>query len=137
MIDSSAPDFALRGARILVVEDDMLVAMLLEDLLNEHGCALVGPAARLARAMDLAAVEIIDAALLDLNVDGKQVYPVAEILRKRGIPFAFVTGYGANWVSSTYRDRPTLQKPFRDAALANVLRLLLPRPADRRPPWPV
>jgi hypothetical protein len=65
--------------------------------------------------------------LLDLNVDGEKVYPVAEMLAERGIPFAFVTGYGAGGVNMIYRERP-LQKPFHPAALERILRLMLSQP---------
>jgi DNA-binding response OmpR family regulator len=119
----------LRGVRVLLVEDEMLVSMLLEDLLTDLGCEIVGPAAHLGGAVALASVETIDAAFLDLNVGGKEVYPVAAILAERGIPFAFVTGYGAGGVSLIYRERPTLQKPFHPAALERTLREMLSRPA--------
>lgn len=119
------PLASLEGLRILVVEDEMMVSMLLEDLLVSHGCAIVGPVARLEKAVDLASIEAIDAALLDLNIDGKEVYPVAEVLASRGIPFAFVTGYGAEDVNKDFRERPSLQKPFEEAALAEVLRAML------------
>src|ERR1700757_478560 len=79
--------------RILVVEDEMLVSMLLVDALGDHGYQVVGPASRVDTAVVLAATESFDAALLDLNIGGKPVYPVAEILAGRGIPFAFVSGY--------------------------------------------
>ena len=129
MNDDPLPDPLLRGARILLVEDEMLVSMLLEDLLTDLGCEVVGPVAQLGRAVDLATVASFDAALLDLNVDGTEVYPVAHILAERGIPFAFVTGYGASRVTKDYRERPVLQKPFHHAALARILRLMLSQQA--------
>jgi DNA-binding response OmpR family regulator len=115
----------LRGVRIFVVEDEMMVSMLLEELLGEQGCELVGPVARLGKAIDLASTEKIDVALLDCNIDGKQVYPVAEILADRGIPFAFVSGYGGDYLDGLYRDRPILQKPFHAADLEKVVANLL------------
>ena len=84
----------MSGKRILVVEDEVIVAMLLEDILADAGATVVGPAARVARALELLEAEPVDAALLDLNLAGEVTIPVAEELKRRGIPFAFATGYG-------------------------------------------
>lgn len=115
------PTASLNGRRILVVEDDMLVFMLLEEFLLELGCKPVGPASRLAKAVELAASEAIDGAILDLNVAGEDVYPAAAKLRERGIPFAFVTGYASAYVSEAYRRQPVLRKPFAARELAQIL----------------
>jgi DNA-binding response OmpR family regulator len=115
----------LEGQRILLVEDEAIVSMILEDFLTEFGCEIVGPATRLKKAVDLASVENVDAALLDLNVSGEVTYDVAKILSDRGIPFAFVTGYTAASLSAPYRERPMLQKPFQSAQLRKLLTLLL------------
>lgn len=112
---------ALRGLRILVVEDEMTIAMLLEDMLVELGCVVVGPVARLSQAVHLAMEESIDGALLDLNVAGAEVYAAADKLAARDIPFAFVTGYGTGHLKEPYRQRPSLQKPFRRHQLERVL----------------
>lgn len=120
---------ALNGARILVVEDEWLVATLLEDLLHEYGCEIVGPANRVAKAKDMASIETFDAALLDLNVAGETVYAVAKTLNDRGIPFAFVTGYTSEWISEGYRERPSLQKPIHPDKLKRVLGVML---SDRK-----
>lgn len=120
----------LQGRRILVVEDEMTISMILEDLLRAEGADIVGPVARLARAIDFASSEQIDAALLDLNIDGKAVYPVAAILAGRGIPFAFVSGYGAARLDELYRDRPILGKPFHVADLGRIVRLMLSQTAQ-------
>jgi CheY-like chemotaxis protein len=98
--------------RILLVEDEMLVAMLLEDMLTEAGHAIVGPMARIDQAVEAARSKAIDLAILDVNVGGEEVYPVAEALAAREIPFAFATGYGAHGLRDPWQDRPTLQKPF-------------------------
>jgi DNA-binding response OmpR family regulator len=103
----------------------MMLSMLLEELLGAQGCEIVGPVARLPKAIDLASTEKIDAALLDLNIDGKEVYPAAEILAARGIPFAFVSGYGLDHLDKLYRDRPVLQKPFHFADLERIVKLVL------------
>jgi CheY-like chemotaxis protein len=115
----------LQGLRVLVVEDEMIISMLLEELLGAQGCDIVGPVARLGKAVDLASTEKIDAALLDLNIDGNEVYPVAEILAARGVPFAFVSGYASDHVDPRYRDRPILQKPFHTVAVERIVKLML------------
>ena len=131
--NSASASPALRGLRILIVEDEMMVSMLLEELLGAQGCEVVGPAARLGKAIDLASTEEIDIALLDFNIDGNQVYPVAEILADRGVPFAFVSGYGGDYLDGLYRDRPILQKPFHVDDLEKIVtRLLSSADAQKR-----
>jgi CheY-like chemotaxis protein len=112
---------ALSGKRILVVEDEAIVAMLIEDILMDHGAAVVGPAARIETAMELADGEAIDAAVLDVNLAGATTAPVAERLRARGIPFAFATGYGVSGLPAGFEDSPLLQKPFQEHDLTAVL----------------
>jgi CheY-like chemotaxis protein len=102
----------LNGLRILVVEDEAAISLLLEDMLLDFGCELVGPAARLSSALDIASRETIDLAILDVNVAGEPIYPVAEALAERGVPFVFSTGYGSAGIKDAFRDRPVLQKPF-------------------------
>lgn len=105
---------SLDGLRVLVVEDEALVSMLLEAMLEDLGCAIVGPAGRLAEAMTLIGKDIdaIDVALLDVNVAGEQVFPVAEALKAAGKPFAFSTGYGEAGVDDGWRGGMSLQKPY-------------------------
>lgn len=98
-----------------------MVAMLLEDMLQELGFEVVGPVGRLQRALAMAAETPIDAAILDLNLNGEHTYPVAEALTRRGIPFIFATGYGGNGVSDRFRSTPTLQKPFQRIGLERAL----------------
>ena len=113
---------ALENRTILILEDEMMVAMLLEDMLADLGCRVLGPVATVAPALALLAAHDVDAALLDVNLSfGQSGYPVAEELTARGIPFAFVTGYGANTLNPQYRSRPTLQKPFHMSALTETL----------------
>ena len=88
------------------------MALQLEDMLSDLGCAVIGPAARVHQALDLLNGQRVDAAVLDLNVAGELVYPVAEALTRRGVPFIFATGYGASGLTEPYRSRPVLQKPF-------------------------
>ena len=83
---------ALDGVRVLVVEDEFLIAMLLQEMLESAGCVISGPIPRLAEALDAAAGGTYDAAVLDVNLAGERVDPVAHALARRDIPFVFVTG---------------------------------------------
>ena len=109
------------GRRVLVVEDEALVAMLLETILEDMGCVAVGPAATVDEGLRMAADEAVDAALLDVNVAGRQVFPVAHALKDRGVPFVFSTGYGEGGLPDEWRGQPTLQKPFTEAAVRDAL----------------
>ena len=112
----------LAGRRILVVEDEMMIAMLVEDMLLELGCTVVGPAHGLAEALALAQSEPgLDAALLDVNLGGQPVFPVADALREKGVPAIFSTGYGDAGLRDIDRGSPVLQKPFRAGDLARAL----------------
>jgi CheY-like chemotaxis protein len=102
----------LQGLRVLVVEDEAAISLLLEDMLLDFGCEVIGPAARLSAALDAVGREPVDLAILDVNVAGEAIYPVAEALVQRSIPFVFSTGYGSAGIKDAYRDRPVLQKPF-------------------------
>lgn len=110
-----------RALRVLVVEDEVTISLLMEDMLLDLGCEVVGPAARLSAAKHLAGTEVLDLAILDVNLAGEPIYPVAELLADRGVPFAFSTGYGAGGIEPRYRDRPVLQKPFSAADLERVV----------------
>ncbi|PZM14645.1 response regulator [Rhizobium tubonense] len=114
-----------RAIRILIVEDEALVAMLLEDLLTEMGHEVVGPAFRIDEALKLARQAELDIAILDVNLSGNQSFPVADILRQRNIPFMFATGYGAEGFRDGYRNEVTLRKPYElgdlERAIATVL----------------
>ena len=121
--DGTGAGFA--GKRILVVEDEMIVAMLIEDILMDNGATVVGPAARVNKALDLLGTEAVDAALLDVNLAGENTVPVAEELRRRGIPFAFATGYGAAGLPDGFTGQPLLQKPFQERDLQEVISRVL------------
>ena len=111
-----------RRLRILVVEDEMLVAMNIEDMLLALGHDVAGIASRLGPALQLAREGAFDLAMLDVNLAGETSFPVAEILRERGIPFLFATGYGAEGIEEGYRGAPVLQKPFRERDLQAALK---------------
>jgi CheY-like chemotaxis protein len=115
-------DETLMGRRVMVVEDETMIAMLVEDMLRDLGCAVIGPAHGLEGAMALAdSGQAIDAALLDVNLSGQSVFPVADALRARGIPMIFSTGYGDGGLRHIDAGAPVLQKPFRAADLARAL----------------
>ncbi len=107
--------------RVLLVEDEGLVAMMMEDMLMELGYTVLGPVARLDRALEMVRRETFDGAILDININGGDTYPVAEALAARDVPFAFSTGYGPQSLQARYRDRPTLQKPFQLDDLQKLL----------------
>ena len=120
--DSSPPDATpLTGRRILIVEDEMLVSMVIEEALKDLGCDVVGPVATRDQALALAKAEALHGALLDVNLGGEPVYPVADALSQRGIPFAFVTGYGQSGIADRYAAIPTLVKPFQLSTVERIL----------------
>ncbi|HTW70612.1 MAG TPA: response regulator [Acetobacteraceae bacterium] len=102
----------LHGLSILVVEDTALVADLVADVLQDAGCRVVGPVARLDQGLALATTTELAGALLDVNLAGEQCFPIADALAGRGVPFAFLTGYGEQMLPERYRDTPRLTKPF-------------------------
>ena len=108
--------------RILVTEDEALVCMFLEDVLDSLGCEVVGPAMTAEEAELLAANERLDFAVLDVNLGRRTSFGVAEILRERGVPFAFITGYGKEGVRKDLQFAPTLQKPIDIGKLEQTLR---------------
>ena len=109
---------------VLIVEDESMVAMLLEDLLADLGCQVVGAAATVAEAMRLANADGVDFALLDVNLGGDaRSFAVADRLAARSVPFAFVTGYGVEGVRPDLRSAPVISKPVNIAALARALGL--------------
>jgi CheY-like chemotaxis protein len=108
--------------RVLVVEDEMLIAMMIEDMLLDFGYQVLGPAMHLSAALNLAEAERIDVAVLDVNLGREErSYPVAKRLRERGIPFIFITGYGNAGLAEEFRDVTTLHKPIEPEELARTL----------------
>jgi CheY-like chemotaxis protein len=112
---------AERPLRVLVVEDEMLVAMNVEDMLLTLGHEVAGLASRIEPALALAADGAFDVAMLDVNLAGTPSFAVADVLRRRGITFLFATGYGVQGIEERYRDAPVLQKPFRSHELEQAL----------------
>lgn len=117
----------LTGLKALVVEDEGAVALLIEDMLLDLGCTIAASAAELARASELARSAQIDFAILDLNLAGASALSVAHILRERGIPFVFSTGYGTGGVSADFAAHPVVSKPFVIADLQEKIAAALER----------
>lgn len=111
--------------RVLVVEDQMLLALALTSLLEDFGCEAVGPVAQVVTALPIVMKEPLDAALLDIRLADESAEPIAAILMRRGIPFAFVTGHSRDQIPIALRDRPYVGKPFSDGEIKTVLRELL------------
>jgi CheY-like chemotaxis protein len=126
-------DDEIAGRRILVVEDEALIALVVEDVLQSMGVVVVGPVATLEKALKLAGEETFDAAILDVTIRGGRVYPVAELLLSRGIPFLFASGYGDWALPPALRDKPRLMKPFTTAALEEQIGLLCAEAKAQRP----
>jgi len=119
-------DFSVAGKRVLVVEDELMIRMLLQDMLVDLGYTLAGEAGRIDEAMKLAQQSEFDVAILDVNLNGQPISPVVEILIQRGLPFVFATGYGQRGVPEAYNATPTLQKPFQADALAQAIEAAAP-----------
>jgi CheY-like chemotaxis protein len=120
-LDPSSMPARERKQRILVVEDEAMICMLLEDMVLDCGGEIVGPVARFDDALELARKAEFGVAVLDLNLNGTLSYPIAEVIRQRGIPVIFATGYGADGLLDRFRDCPTLQKPFSQQDFAEAV----------------
>jgi CheY-like chemotaxis protein len=117
---------ALRGRRVLLVEDEPLVATMVAEMLLEAGAAVVGPAYTLDAALELVRLVGLDAAVLDVNLRGAAVWPAADLLAARGVPFLLATGYGRNLDRGTHGAAPVLAKPFSPNALVAAVTGLVP-----------
>lgn len=112
----------LEGLKVLVVEDNLLLAEVTKILLEDSGCRVVGPAGWLQRGLELAQDETLDGAVLDINLHGEMSFAIAEVLHARGVPFIFVTGYeDRSIVPMAYRSAPRLDKPVADERLIEVM----------------
>ena len=116
--------------RVLVVEDEPIVAMCLEDILDALGCIPIGPVARLSEGLALAQNEMLDAAILDINLSGERSTPIADALRLRGVPFAFASGYGG--APEGFADKvPLIEKPYGQRDVEAVLKTLMEQRATQ------
>ncbi len=117
------PELPLRlegGNRVLLVEDEILVAMMMKDILTELGFSVIGPFSRLSEAMVAAVHEDINAGIIDVNLGGEFVYPVADVLAARKIPFVFITGYGVESIDSRFEYVPIVKKPVQRQVLQKI-----------------
>jgi CheY-like chemotaxis protein len=118
-----------RAGSVFLVEDEVMIRMMVADMLEELGFSVAAEAGEINEAMKLAESAEFDIAILDVNVNGKVISPVAELIRARKRPFIFATGYGSSGLPEEYRDRPALQKPFQLETLARMLDNALKSPA--------
>lgn len=112
----------IEDLHILVVEDEAIIAMLIEDTLLDIGCKSIEVAPTIDRALDIIAARKPDFAILDLNLHGSRSYPIADALREHGRPFVFLSGYGAKGLDGIYKNADVLQKPFQQTDIEAALR---------------
>ncbi len=124
LADRGLVNRGLANRRILVVEDDLAIAVLIEEVLQDSGCVVVGPVGRLDAALQLASDEALDAAILDVTIRGGKVFPVVQHLQGRGVPFVLASGYGDWALPEALRNQPRLIKPFTAGDLVAQVRLL-------------
>ena len=116
-------DSGAQSLRVLVIEDEPLVAMLLEDMIADAGHQVAGVIGDLGRALaHVADADDFDVVVMDVNLSGEPIFPVADVLARRGKSFAFSTGYGRGGLPEAWRDRPVLSKPFGSHGVAEMLR---------------
>jgi DNA-binding NtrC family response regulator len=115
----------LAGKRILIVEDEAMIAFLIEEHLMDFKCIPVGPFNSVAKALEAVQSEVFDVALLDVLLGGEKVYPVADALAERNIPFLFLSGYGARANPPGHSERKICSKPFKAEDLAASLAAVL------------
>lgn len=119
--------------RVLVVEDDPFVALELENLLTDHGFEVVGPTSSIAAAQSALAAGSVHGALLDVNIKGELVFPVADALAAAGVPFVLLSGYTADTLPPAYRDRPFIGKPYGGKELMALLQQAMQSPDTAKP----
>lgn len=116
---------ATKSCSVLLVEDEVMIRMMVVDMLEELGHSVAAEAGGIEEAAGLARSAEFDLAILDVNLKGQVITPIADLLSARNLPFVFATGYGSAGLPSEYRDRPTLQKPFQTANLAEAIAMAL------------
>ena len=124
-------DKLLSGRRVLVVEDEMLVLIMIEDMLADLGCTSVTSAATVDKALAMTNTQVFDAAILDINLNGHDSHPVAEALSARGVPFVYSTGNTDHGSRNGYSGRPVLKKPFKFEELVAILTRFKLAPVER------
>jgi CheY-like chemotaxis protein len=116
-----------QSGSVFLVEDEVMIRMMVADMLEELGYSVAAEAGEINEAIRLAQSAQFDLAILDVNVNGKVISPVAELIDSRNIPFVFATGYGSSGLPEEYRDRPALQKPFQVETLGRMIEVALKR----------
>lgn len=114
-------DKLLSGRSILVIEDEMLILMMIEDMLAELGCKSISVASKIGQAITLVDGQVFDAAMVDVNLNGLESYPIADALIARNVPYFFSTGSSVTSIKDGYRDQDVLKKPFTFDQLSNML----------------
>lgn len=125
-MSTNDPARAAAGLRVFVAEDEFHVLQLMEDMLAELGCVITDSVSNMRDAVQRAAMTQAQVAVLDVNLRGKMIFPAAEILRSRGIPIVFSTGYGADGIEGEWKTCPVIQKPFAIDRLKGVLANIMP-----------
>jgi CheY-like chemotaxis protein len=115
----------LPGASVFLVEDDVMIRMMVADMLKELGHSVVAEAGEISEAMSLAQSTFFDLAILDVNINGRVISPVADLIKARSRPFIFATGYGASGLPEEYRGHAVLQKPFQVVTLGKMINAVL------------
>jgi CheY-like chemotaxis protein len=118
------------GRRVLVVEDEPMIRLLLDEMLSDLGYTMAAEAGRLDEALAVAKQGEFDVAILDVNLDGQPVTPVVDVLVERGVPFVFVSGYARRGIPEGHSRAPLLQKPFQSEGLARALAAVAPKQAN-------
>ncbi|HEX7107953.1 MAG TPA: response regulator [Aestuariivirga sp.] len=121
-------DKLLSSRRVLVVEDEILILMMIEDMLTDLGCKSISVASKIDQAITLIDGQVFDAAMVDLNLNGMESYPIADVLAAHDVPYFFSTGNGIKDMKEGYRDQDVLKKPFTFEQLSDMLsRSLVPQ----------
>jgi CheY-like chemotaxis protein len=115
----------MKASNILLVEDEALIRMMIAEMVEELGHHVVAEAGNVETGRELAENASFDLALLDINLDGSIITPVAEAIEKRGLPFLFVSGYGSAGLPQGFRERPVLQKPFPISKLSDAIEAII------------
>jgi CheY-like chemotaxis protein len=118
------------GRRVLVVEDEPMIRLLLDDMLSDIGYTMAAEAGALDEALSMAKRAEFDVAILDVNLNGQPITPVVDVLVERGVPFVFVSGYAQRSIPERHSNVPLLQKPFQADGLARALAILAAKKAN-------
>ena len=132
---NDADEHCLAGKRVLILEDEPLVSMLLEGMMEDFGCKVLGPFLQIAPALDFAREhhEEIDVAILDVNLGGQRSFAMADLLFEFGVPFVFASGYDEAGIDERWRMWPNLGKLFYETELRNLLWSMISKDARRQP----